>query len=92
MNRKQHQVWITLYLSGSDEKSISDDKLRVQDLYRCIQELPGRDHYDVLVANGEWLVRLTPDDNTMHYSKELHQKIESILAKQGSIEVKVMDM
>lgn len=92
MNRKQHQVWITLYIGGSDEKSISDDKLRVQDLYRCIQELPGRDHYDVLVANGEWLVRLTPDDNTMHYSKELHQKIESILAKQGSIEVKVMEV
>src|SRR5205814_7372008 len=26
MNRKQYQVWITLHLSGSDDKSVSDDK------------------------------------------------------------------
>ncbi|HKV01547.1 MAG TPA: DNA polymerase III subunit alpha, partial [Ktedonobacteraceae bacterium] len=48
MNRKQYQVWITLELSGSDEKSVSDDKMRVLDIYNCIRDRPGRDHYDIL--------------------------------------------
>ena len=87
MNRKQYQVWITLQLSGSDEKSISDDKLRVLDIYNCIRDQPGRDHYDILVANGEWQVLLTPGDNTMHYSEKLHKKLEEILQGQGRIEI-----
>jgi DNA polymerase-3 subunit alpha len=88
MNRKEYHVWITIHLSGTDEKSVSDDKLKVQDLYRCLSERPGRDHYDILVANGEWQVRLTPSDDTMYYSQELHQKLEEILKGEGSIEVK----
>ncbi len=87
MNRKQYQVWITLQLSGSDEKSISDDKLRVLDIYNCIRDQPGRDHYDILVANGEWQVLLTPGDNTMHYSEKLHKKLEEILQGQGRVEI-----
>src|SRR6266446_5774595 len=86
MNRKQYQVWITLELSGSDEKSVSDDKVRVLDIYNCIRDQPGRDHYDILVANGEWQVLLTPRDNTMHYSEGLHQKLEEILKGQGAVE------
>src|SRR5713226_2676974 len=87
MNRKQYQVWITLELSGSDEKSVSDDKVRVLDIYNCIRDQPGSDHYDILVANGEWQVVLTPRDNTMHYSEGLHQKLEEILKGQGAVEV-----
>jgi DNA polymerase-3 subunit alpha len=87
MNRKQYQVWITLELSGSDEKSVSDDKIRVLDIYNCIRDQPGRDHYDILVANGEWKVLLTPSDNTMHYSEGLHQKLAEILKGQGAVEV-----
>ena len=41
MNRKQYQVWITLQLSGSDDKSISNDRIRVMDLYNCIRDQPG---------------------------------------------------
>ncbi len=91
MNRKQYQVWITLQLSGSDEKSISDDKLRVLDIYNCVRDQPGRDHYDILVANGEWQVLLTPSDNTMHYSEKLHQKLEEILQGQGAVEVRSIE-
>jgi DNA polymerase-3 subunit alpha len=91
MNRKQHHVWITLHLSGTDEKSVSNDIMKVQDIYRCIQERPGRDHYEVLVANGEWLMRLAPSDDTMFYSQELHERLEEILQRKDAIEVKVID-
>jgi DNA polymerase-3 subunit alpha len=87
MNRKQFQVWITLQLSGSDEKSISNDRLRVMDLYNCIRDQPGRDHYEILVANGEWKALLTPKDNTMHYSDILMQKLEEALQGLGNVEV-----
>ncbi len=88
MNRKQYQVWITLQLSGSDDKSVSNDRIRVMDLYNCIRDQPGRDHYEILVANGEWQALLTPKDNTMHYSETLHQRLEEVLQGLGNIEVK----
>lgn len=91
MNRKQYQVWITLQLSGDDEKSISDDKMRVMDIYNCIRDQPGRDHYEILVANGEWQALLTPGDNTMRYSEKLHQKLEEVLQGQGTLEVKQVE-
>ena len=87
MNRKEYHVWITLHLSGTGERAVSDDKMRVQDLYRCISERPGRDHYDLIVANGEWQIRLTPGDDTMSYCEELHKKIEEALKGEGGIEV-----
>ena len=90
MNRKQYQVWITLELSGSDEKSVSDDRMRVLDIYNCIRDQPGRDHYDILVANGEWQVLLTPRNNTMHYSEQVLQKLQDILKGQGNVEVKML--
>ena len=87
MNRKQYQIWITLQLSGSDDKSISNDRIRVMDLYNCIRDQPGRDHYEILVANGEWKALLTPKDNTMHYSDILIQKLEEALQGLGNVEV-----
>jgi DNA polymerase III subunit alpha len=87
MNRKQYQIWITLQLSGSDEKSISNDRIRVMDIFNCIRDQPGRDHYEILVANGEWQALLTPKDNTMHYSETLHQKLEEVLQGLGNVEV-----
>jgi DNA polymerase-3 subunit alpha len=90
MNRKQYHVWLTIRLSGSDEKSISDDMMRVYDAYNCIRDRAGRDHYDILVVNGEWQVLLTPSNNTMHYSEEVHEKLEAVLGK-GAVEVKVME-
>jgi len=89
MNRKRYLIWLTLQLSGSDEKSISDDIIKVQDIYRYIRERPGRDRYEILVANGEWQVRLTPNDNTMYYSPELHARLEGVLGK-GMIEAQVV--
>ncbi len=91
MNRKQYHVWVTLHLGGNDERSISDDKLKVQDLYRCIQDRPGRDHFDILVANGEWQMRLTPGEDTIHYCTELHQKIETILKHGDALKVHVVE-
>jgi DNA polymerase-3 subunit alpha len=89
MDRKRYQVWLKLQLSGKDERSISDDIIKVQDIYRYIRERPGRDHYEILVANGEWQVLLTPNDNTMYYSPDLHTKLEEVLGK-GMVEVKVV--
>ncbi len=90
MNRKQYQVWITLQLSGSDEKSISDDKMRVLNVFNCIRDQPGRDHYDILVANSEWQVLLTPSNNTMYYSERLHKKLEEVLQGQGTVEARLV--
>jgi DNA polymerase-3 subunit alpha len=90
INRKQYQVCLTLHLSGTDQKAVSDDKIKVQDMYRHIQKRPGRDHYEILVANGEWQVSLTPSDNTMHYSPEVHEKLEELLGK-GAVEAKLVE-
>jgi len=87
MNRKQYDVWITFKLSGNDERAISDDKMRVQDVYNCIRDKPGRDHYYLLVENGEWKAHLTPGDNTMHYSPEVEKELRRYLKGLGQIEV-----
>ncbi len=89
MDHKQYLVWLTLHLSGNDEVSISNDIMKVQDVYRYIQEKPGRDHFEILVANGEWQVRLTPGDNTMQYNPELHMRLEALLGA-GAVEAKVV--
>jgi DNA polymerase-3 subunit alpha len=91
MNRKHYQVWLTVHLSGSNDISVSDDIMKVQDVYRFIQERPGHDHYEILVENGEWAVRLAPGDNTMYYSDELHAKLEEILGK-GAVLAKEVDI
>jgi DNA polymerase-3 subunit alpha len=91
MNRKHYQVWLTVHLSGSDDIAVSDDIMKVQDVYRHIQERPGHDHYEIVVENGEWSIRLSPGDNTMYYSKELHVKLEEILGK-GAVLAKEVDI
>jgi DNA polymerase-3 subunit alpha len=87
LNRKEYRIWITIRVSGSDERSISDDCIRVQDVYNYLHNIPGRDHYDLLVVNGEWRTLLTPANNTTHYSPELHQKLEEILGG-GTVEAR----
>ncbi|HTI13664.1 MAG TPA: DNA polymerase III subunit alpha [Dictyobacter sp.] len=89
MNRKRYQLWLTVQLSGQDDISVSNDIMKVQDIYRHINERPGRDHYEILVANGEWQIRLTPQDNTMQYTPELHQRLEGILGT-GRVEAMVV--
>ena len=91
MNRKQYQVWITLHLSGSDDKSVSDDKMRVMDIFNCLRDQPGRDHYEILVANGEWEALLTPGDNTMHYSENVHRKLVEIVGSGGMVRVDLVE-
>ncbi|MEO7022597.1 MAG: DNA polymerase III subunit alpha [Ktedonobacteraceae bacterium] len=86
MNRKQYDVWITLELSGTDERAISNDKMRVQGVYNCLREKPGRDHYYLLLDNGEWCAHLTPNDNTMGYSPEIHTKLVHALKGLGKVE------
>ena len=89
MNRKQYQVYLTVHLSGTDELAVSDDILRVQEIYRYIQQRPGRDHFEILVANSEWQVRLMPGDNTIDYGPELHARLEEILGA-GMVEAQVV--
>jgi DNA polymerase-3 subunit alpha len=91
MNRKHYLVWLTIKLSGTSELAVSDDIMKVQDVYRFIQERPGRDRYEIVVENGEWSVRLTPRDNTMFYSEELHSRLEELLGK-GMVTAQEMDI
>jgi DNA polymerase III subunit alpha len=60
--------------------------MRVLNVFNCIRDQPGRDHYDILVANSEWQVLLTPSDNTMYYSEQLLKKLEEVLQGQGTVE------
>jgi DNA polymerase III subunit alpha len=89
MNRKQHMVWVKLQLTGNDERSVSNDIMKVQNIKRYLSERPGRDHYEIVIANGEWEMRLTPQDNTMLYSSELREKLEEELGV-GMVEAKVL--
>ncbi|HVB24339.1 MAG TPA: DNA polymerase III subunit alpha [Ktedonobacteraceae bacterium] len=90
MNRKQYHLWLTIQVTGSDEKSVSDDIMKVQDVYNCVRDRAGRDHYDIMVVNGEWQVLLTPSNNTMHYSPDVHAKLEEVLGK-GAVSVQVQE-
>ena len=81
MNRKHYQLWVTLQLSGSDELSVSNDIMKVQDVFRHLSEKPGRDHYEIVVSNGEWKTRLAPSDNTMQYSQELYNRLVGLLGQ-----------
>ncbi len=91
LNRKQHDIWITLKLSGNDDLSISNDMMRVQDIYSCVRSQAGRDHYYLLVENGEWKAHLTPSNNTMHYTPEIRAKLAGILKDMGEIKVDVVE-
>jgi DNA polymerase-3 subunit alpha len=88
MNRKRYQIWLRIERSGDDDLSISDDVMKVQEVYRHLTERPGRDHYEIVIANGEWEARLTPSNNTMHYTSELCAKLEDVL---GTGMVKVQE-
>jgi len=90
MNRKRYQVWLRLERSGDDDLSVSDDVMKVQEIYRHLTERPGRDHYEIVISNGEWEARLTPNNNTMHYTSELRAKLESVLGT-GMVEVQELD-
>ncbi len=89
MNRKQYQIYLTINLTGTDDLAVSNDILKVQDIYRHIQERPGRDHFEILVANKEWWVRLAPGNNTLDYSPELHATLEEILGT-GMVEARIV--
>jgi DNA polymerase III subunit alpha len=88
MNRKKYHVWITVRLSGTDELAVSNDRVRIYDVYNCIRDKPGRDLYDIWVCNGE--VLLTPHNNTMYYSAEVHARLEALLGA-GAVEAKQVE-
>ena len=90
MNRKQYRVSIRLQLRGTDEKSVSDDVIRVQDIWNCIREQPGRDHYDIVVANGEWEAILSPGIDTLHYER-VRDKLTELVGDQGTIRAELIE-
>jgi len=90
MNRKQYRVSIRLQLRGSDQKSVSDDVILVQDIWNCIREQPGRDHYDIVIANGEWEAVLSPGVDTMHYER-VRDKLAVIIRNQGVVRAELIE-
>jgi DNA polymerase-3 subunit alpha len=91
MNRKQHDIWITLQLSGNDALAISNDRMRVHDIYNCVRTQPGRDHYYLLVENGEWKAHLTPSDNTMQYTPDIEKRLKGLLKGNGEVKVALVE-
>ena len=90
MNRKQYRVSIHLQLRGSDQKSVSDDVMRVQDIWNCIRDQPGRDHYDIIVANGEWEAVLSPGVDTLNYER-VRDKLAEIVGNQGIVRAELIE-
>ena len=90
MDRKQYHLWLTIQLTGEDDRSVSDDKMKVQNVYNSIRDKSGRDHYDILVVDREWQALMTLHNNTLHYCPELHQKLEAVLGR-GAVEVKQIE-
>lgn len=90
MNRKQYRVNIRLKVSGSDAKSVSDDVIRVQDIWNCIREQPGRDHYSIVVANGEWEAVLAPGTDTLHYER-VRDKLTEIVGDKGTVQAELLE-
>jgi DNA polymerase-3 subunit alpha len=90
MNRKRYQIWLRVQISGNDDISVSNDIMKIQNIKRFISERPGRDHYEIVVANREWEVRLAPQDDTIHYTEELRAKLEGELGP-GMVQVQEMD-
>jgi DNA polymerase-3 subunit alpha len=90
MNRKQYQVNITLRLSGDDARSVSDDIILVQDIWNCIRDQPGRDHYNLIIANGEWIAHLKPSIDTMQYER-VRDQLEAIIGDQGVIQAELIE-
>jgi DNA polymerase-3 subunit alpha len=91
MNRKRYHLWLHLKLSGDDELSVSNDLIMVQNLKHCIQQHPGRDHYDIIVSNHEWQALLTPGSNTLGYTQALFTSLEEILGI-GMVEVRATEL
>jgi DNA polymerase-3 subunit alpha len=90
MNRKQYRVSICLQSRGPDQKSVSDDVILVQDIWNCIREEPGRDHYDIVIANGEWEAVLAPGVDTMHYER-VRDKLAEIVGNQGVVKADLIE-
>ena len=90
MNRRQYQVNITLQLRGEDARSVSDDIILVQNIWNCIRDQPGRDHYNLIIANGEWVANLKPSIDTMQYEKARDQ-LEAIIGDQGVIQAELIE-
>ena len=90
MNRKQYQVNITLQLSGDDARSVSDDIILVQNIWNCIRDQPGRDHYNLIIANGEWVAHLKPSIDTMPYER-VRDQLEAIIGDQGVIQAELIE-
>ncbi len=92
MNRKHYMVWIKLERSGEDEVAVSNDIIKMQEVYRIVQERPGRDHFELLISNGEWEVRMTPADNTMFYTPDLHSRLANALGDSGMVDAREWDV
>ncbi len=90
MNRKQYQVNITLQLSGADPKSVSDDVMRVQDIWNCIRDQPGRDHYDIVIANGDWEAVLISSVDTLNY-ESVRDKLAEIVGNLGVVRAQLIE-
>ncbi|GHO61221.1 hypothetical protein KSC_001130 [Ktedonobacter sp. SOSP1-52] len=84
MNRQRHLIWFTLHSWGGDEVAISDAKIKVQDLHACLRRADrGHDLYEIEVCNGEWCARLTPHENTIDFTPQIHQQVANILGEEN---------
>jgi DNA polymerase-3 subunit alpha len=85
MNRQRQMVWFTLHsYEGDDDLVLSNAKLKVLDLYDCLSRAEkGHDMFEIEVANGEWVARLTPLTNTFAFTPILRQQVAQILGAEN---------
>nr|BBH85446.1 DNA-directed DNA polymerase [Thermosporothrix sp. COM3] len=85
MNRQRSLVWFTLHsCPESDSVALSNTLSQVQDLHTCLHNAEkGYDCYEIQVISTEWSVRLTPPDNTFHFTDELRQRLAAIVGEEN---------
>ena len=91
-----YRVLLTIRLSGTDLRSVSNDMIKVNKLGALLLEHPGRDRFE-LALNDVFVemddghrckVRVTFDieDNTVEYTNSLHRQVVALLGA-ASVEV-----
>jgi DNA polymerase-3 subunit alpha len=87
VNRIHHTAWLSINISGSSAKAVSDDLMKVHSLKEVLRKYPGYDQYEIAIAGPEWRTSFTIPENTFEYTPRVHRELVRILGNESCIEV-----
>lgn len=86
-----YEIWVIIRLQETDQRSVEKDIQFAQEIYHIIQTYPGDDKYYLLVDINASTWHMTPNNNTVYYSQDLHNKLVELLGDRGVLKVSVID-